>query len=85
MIMSYLAAKAAEAHFIADNLSGPHVKDIVRCMFGEDIKKRLSWCSNQIAMCSVGLMTYRVIQKPQSYDLKTVHIMSSSWINQQIS
>jgi 3-deoxy-D-manno-octulosonic acid (KDO) 8-phosphate synthase len=38
--VSYQVAKALEAHTIAENMIGPCIKDVVRCMLGEKTAKK---------------------------------------------
>jgi hypothetical protein len=39
--VSYQVAKALEAHSISENMIGPCVKDVVRCMLGEKAAKKI--------------------------------------------
>jgi F420-dependent methylenetetrahydromethanopterin dehydrogenase len=38
---SYQVAKALEAHTIAENMIGPCIKDVVRCVLGEKAEKKI--------------------------------------------
>jgi hypothetical protein len=39
--ISYRVAKVLEAHTIAQNLIGPCIKDVVQCMLGEEVAKKI--------------------------------------------
>jgi hypothetical protein len=41
----YRAAKALEAHTIAENLIGPSIKDVFQCMLGEKFDKKDWHCA----------------------------------------
>jgi hypothetical protein len=59
--VSYRVAKVLEAHTIAENLIGPCIKYVVRCMLGEKAAKKTDIVPFSNNTLSQKLMTYQAI------------------------